>query len=117
MGPMPRHLSTRLPAGGALLLLAILPLLAESGCERPPEPPHAAPAVDTLARRFLTTIASRNLDAIRAPLTPRGKEEVTSFSMARTFGFFETGSPSAVTLLDAEIADSRSPTPAERHRH
>ncbi|MDB5036331.1 MAG: hypothetical protein JWQ98_3572 [Chlorobi bacterium] len=103
---------------GAILLLAIIPfaILLFAGCEPPPPPPVAAIAVDSMARRFLRTIESRDLDAIRAPLNARGKDEVTSLSMARTFDFFEGGSPTAITLLNAEIADSPLPEPAERHR-
>jgi hypothetical protein len=103
---------------GAILLLAIISsaILLLPGCEPAPPPPVASPPVDSMARRFLRTIESRDLDAIRAPLTQRGKDEVTSLSMARTFDFFDGGAATAVTLLNAEIADSPRPEPAERHR-
>jgi hypothetical protein len=78
--------------------------------------PHAAPAVDRMARRYLTTLASGNLDSIRLRLSPKGKELVTSLSIARTLACFGAGPPADISLVDAEIADSNSPTPAERHR-
>lgn len=78
--------------------------------------PKAAPAVDTMARRYLRTIAGGNIDSIRMPLSDAGKEVVTSITLARTLALFEEGPPGEVTLVDAETADSRSPTVAERHR-
>jgi hypothetical protein len=94
----------------SLFLLLIL-----AACDDTPIP-TAAPSVDRMARTYLRTLASGNLDSIRLPLSPEGKDLVTSFSLARTLACFEAGPPVDVTLLDAEVADSHYPTPAERHR-
>jgi hypothetical protein len=99
----------------AFAIAVLLLVVAAAGCDDE-KIPHAAPAVDSLARRYLRTLSSGNLDSIRRPLSARGKEVVTSHSLARTLALLEAGPPAALTLIDAEVADSYKPTPAERHR-
>jgi hypothetical protein len=78
--------------------------------------PHADPAIDRMAREYLGKIESRDIEALRAPLSDRGKREVTSRAMEPIFDYFASGSPSSTTLLDAEVASSTDPSPATRHR-
>jgi hypothetical protein len=101
----------------ALFVLAIIAAAAYAGCGGPETSLDVAPAIDRMARGFLRTLASKDMDSIRLRLSPEGKERVTSSSLARTFACFEAGEPIDVALVDLQIADRRTPaTPAERHR-
>lgn len=99
----------------SVAILSALALALLTGCEDV-EAPKAAPAVDRMARRYLETLASHDLDSIHRPLDEEGKRLVTPLSLAKIYGYLESGPPTEVTLLAAEIADRATATPAERHR-
>jgi hypothetical protein len=115
MTPLHRPSSHRqLTAVGLLLIVAA----AWVGCDDAGTTMDPAPAVDRMARGYLRTLASGNVDSIRLPLSATGKERVTSATLPRTLACFQAGPPTDVALVNVEIADRRTPaTPAERHRH
>ena len=98
------------------LLLCIAGLAVTSTACEEGNAPDAEPAIDAKARQFLQTLTTRNLPEIRKPLSETGKLKVDNISMASIFGYFESGLPHSVTLIDAEMAISNEPTYAERHR-
>jgi hypothetical protein len=100
-----------------ILLPAVIIATMCIGCDDVAREMNAAPPVDRMARGYLRTLASENMDSIRLPLSDEGKKRVTSSTLARTFALFTGGPPTDVALVDAQIADRRTPgTPAERHR-
>src|SRR4051812_23737549 len=102
------------PTNSILLLAIIIIAAACTGCEGVETTIEAAPAVDRMARAYLRTLASGNIDSIRLPLSATGKERVTSLTLARTLAYSRGGPPSDVALVNAEIAARRPPaTPAE----
>lgn len=78
--------------------------------------PHAATPIDSAARAFLQVLASHDINAVRRPLSPQGRDSMTAQRLAPIFEYFASGPPNSATLISSEVATSGSPTPAERHR-
>ncbi len=97
------------------ILLAVIAAASLASCDDDRSIRPASPA-DSAARVFLKVLQSGDLEAIRRPLSPRGKESVTAEKLAPTLSCFESGAPVAATLVSSEVATSEAPTPAERHR-
>jgi len=108
-----RSIRMRIPL---CIVAALLAMVVGCGRNDEADTPRAATPIDSAARAFLHVLASRDMDAVRKPLSQRGKDSLTVERLAPIFDYFASGPPNSATLISSEVATSDSPVPAQRHR-